>query len=130
MLLWRGWLYTIYDLYCHSVSPLSCGGCRCPLLMMGLVEERLVFLPCHLVGGLSFPLSYGLIEHGHMCQKGDPFRHHYRVSSLLTFFSRKLSPRFQLFDQLGKSFYRVIRPYHFQRIFFHVNCFYHPVSYE
>ena len=76
------------------------------------MEERLLVFPCLLVGVLASAISYVLDEHGRLCKKGDPFRHHHAVANRLPSYSRKLSPPFQFFDQSGKGFRGVVRPHH------------------
>ena len=130
MLFWRGGRYTINVLYRCGVSYFSCGGYRSPLISMGSVGKFLVVCQCIMIGGLEYPLSYVLVEHGRLCQKGGTFRHYHHVVNCLRSCSYEFSALFLLFDQSGKGFCRVLITHHLHRIFFLVNFIYHPIAFE
>ena len=121
MLFLRGWWYTIYVLYRSGLSPFYCGGYRYPLITMVSLEERLVVFPFLLVSGLASPLFYVLVEHGHIFQKGDTFRHHNYAKNKLLSCLRILSTLFQLLDQSGNGLRGERNPYHLHGIFFYVD---------
>ena len=116
---WR-W-YTIYVLHFCGVPPFSCGYYCSFLISMLLVKEQLVFPPRLEVGVLLSPLSDVVFEHPRMCQKCDHFGHNHGVGDCLASCSCKLSPLFQLFNQLGKEFRGVVGPHHLDCVILEVN---------